>query len=311
MSKCPGGRVLFQRRFLSTSCLTFRSSCRPAKRTVSTNTYSSSQIGSYNLFHSGLPSTFFFSQPSPQDPRPSSSNDNRPLSDAQWVSQFSLAISHLHTTLPSFFAEPPVFPPTLFHPSVHLTTPPLFNFHLSSLRMYSLFFTGARTSLSILLKDPGVKIERVLVIPCSEEGTDGSKNGGEVRVEGQDGEWAMISRSRLDRKVRIRVKVKGRLRVPLDVVEHGILGGGDGPDREWTISNLYSFSPLTALITHHQVESIYPAPTEGVGAWLGAWNRWALPGGGTPAPETTGGEGKHGGCAGASGMNVDKRGKLE
>lgn len=94
--------------------------------------------------------------------------------------------------------------------------------------MYAVFFTAARTSLSIVLKDPSIKIERLLVVPPPE----GEGDGREVEVEGS----VCISRARLDRKVRVRVKVQGRLRVPLDVVEHGILGGGEGPDREWTIS---------------------------------------------------------------------------
>lgn len=37
------------------------------------------------------------------------------------------------------------------------------------------------------------------------------------------------------------------------------------------LGNLYSFSPLSARITHHLVETVHPAPGEGAGAWLSIW----------------------------------------
>ena len=44
----------------------------------------------------------------------------------------------------------------------------------------------------------------------------------------------------------------------------------------WQTSSLYTFSPISGLIIHHQVETIRPLPGESVGAWLNerlwGWN---------------------------------------
>lgn len=54
-------------------------------------------------------------------------------------------------------------------------------------------------------------------------------------------------------------------------------------------ANLYTFSPLSALITHHKVETVHPTPGEGVGAWLASWRgagSGGMGGGGGGKPRT-------------------------
>lgn len=99
----------------------------------------------------------------------------------------------------------------------------------------------------MLLSDPWVRVERVVVLPPKEGGLDEegrevgssapegpeprkSKDTHEGKKEGGSG---AIARGRLDRKVRVMVKVGGRLRVSAAT---SLLGGGEGPDKEWSIS---------------------------------------------------------------------------
>lgn len=69
--------------------------------------------------------------------------------------------------------------------------------------------------------------------------------------------------------------------------------------RFFSAANLYTFSPLTALITHHQVETIHPAPGEGLGAWVASWRGGGSGGGGRKEPVTVVSGGEGGGCASA------------
>lgn len=109
-----------------------------------------------------------------------------------------------------------------------------------------------------------VRVERCTVLPPGSLGDadeDGEMGGGQPsgkggRVEGLGGEEPVekdatdsvggVNKARLDRKVRIRVKVGGRLRLPL-TVEGGLLGGGEGLDREWTICECLVSYPLSQL----------------------------------------------------------------
>lgn len=58
------------------------------------------------------------------------------------------------------------------------------------------------------------------------------------------------------RQIRILLTLHGRPRLP--------------PHNEatWHTSSLYSFSPYSGLIAHHEVETIRPLPGEGVTEWL-------------------------------------------
>lgn len=202
---------------------------------ASTVSSSSSSLLQHNLSSSSSSNSL----PPSESPTP---DPDSILSDQLWLSQFYLGISHLHNSLPEFFLPhiTPAFPPEIYDPHVSLTLLPPVSLHLSSLRLYSLFFGAARTSLALALKDPWVRIERVTVIPPGEG--DGWAGGlketvdreSSVEAGGEKGEGG-LSKVRIDRKVRVRCVVGGRLRLPLQV-EGGLLGGGEGVDREWTIS---------------------------------------------------------------------------
>jgi hypothetical protein len=134
---------------------------------------------------------------------------------------------------------------------------------LPSLRAYGLFFGAARQGLGMLLGEPWVRVERVVVLPPREGGLDGEGNKvrlppaleGEARKQSETGEDSQgraegkeagkrtgaIARGRLDRKVRVMVKVGGRLRVS---AAGPLLGGGEGVDKEWSISNFRLFSRI-------------------------------------------------------------------
>ncbi|KAL7412436.1 hypothetical protein BDY24DRAFT_416224 [Mrakia frigida] len=274
------------------------------------------------------------SSSSPPTPNPNSNPNGSPsqptLSDALWQSHFSLSLAHLHTTLPLFFPPnpPPQFPPEIYHPHITLSLPiPLGGLEeIHGLTVYGLVFGGARRSLSLLLSDMWVRVERCTILPPGSTGKEleeDSNAGGEGKVEGlggeldggegggegaglvggykKEGSFGSINKARLDRKVRLRVKVGGKLRLPS--LEGGLLGGGEGIEREWTISNLYTFSPLTALITHHQVETIHPAPGEGLSGWVTSWRGG---GGGKRAAAAATAEGQ--GCASARRVEVEERG---
>jgi len=129
---------------------------------------------------------------------------------------------------------------------------------MHGLTVYRLVFGGARTSLSLLLGDMWVRVERCTILPPGStgkeveepEGKDGGVEGlgGKLDGEGEqqelvggykkaEGSFGSINKARLDRKVRLRVKVGGRLRIPS--LEGGLLGGGEGVEREWTICECF------------------------------------------------------------------------
>lgn len=219
----------------------------------------SSSSSSHHLSSSSSP------DPSPDPTTPES------LSDAHWQSQFSVSLAYLHTSLPLFFPPnpPPTFPPDIYHPNIHLSLPiPLGGLEeMRGLTVYGLVFGGARRSLSLLLSGVWVRVERCTILPPGggasggEAGAEEQEAGRGGRVEGVaggggDGEPEMarkegngggsINKARMDRKVRLRIKVGGRLRLPLPV-EGGLLGGGEGVEREWAIcefDNVLSFRLL-------------------------------------------------------------------
>lgn len=69
------------------------------------------------------------------------------------------------------------------------------------------------------------------------------------------------------------------------------------------LGNLYGISPLSARITRHTVESVYPLPGEGAQAWLSG-QLAASPAGATG--EGGGGGHQQGGCAGAVEVDMDE-----
>lgn len=198
----------------------------------------------------------------PDDPSPPDSPAS--LSDSAWLGALSQTLDHLHSTLPNFFPTPPSFPPNIFSPEITLTLPgagPVETLQLSGLRTYSLFFSASRASLAIALRDPWVRVESVKVTPpSSKEGTiqvssdewmdapprpptPSSDEGVPPRAHaGKD--WmrnaTVISKARLGRQVRVRVKVGGKLRLPLPgAVLGGVTELGDQGEREWTISKSF------------------------------------------------------------------------
>lgn len=60
-----------------------------------------------------------------------------------------------------------------------------------------------------------------------------------------EGSFGSINKARMDRKVRVRVKVGGRLRLPS--LEGGLLGGGEGVEREWTICESDASNPFLSF----------------------------------------------------------------
>jgi hypothetical protein len=176
--------------------------------------------------------------------------------------------------------------------------------HLRGTRAYSLFFAAARASLGIVLREPYVRIESVRVVPPTEKegfvvvpnqlpvSVTGSTS--QSRKEGSAGDASssvapklesstdaphaglsagsapavQISRARLERVVRVRVKVGGRLRLPslgpaTAVVE--ALGGrlatdgGDPTEREWTISASKTFPTMPSPPLRCQARSPDPS----------------------------------------------------
>lgn len=210
-------------------------------------------------FHSSPSSP---SRSPPDDPSPP--DGPAPLSDSAWLGALSQTLDHLHSTLPNFFPTPPSFPPDIFSPEITLTLPgagPVETLQLRGLRTYSLFFSASRASLAIALRDPWVRVESVKVTPPSwKEGTvqvslEGwvdvppppptfsSDEGAPPRVDAQKDRTrnaTVISKARLERQLRVRVKMGGKLRLPLPgAVLGGVKEMGDQGEREWTISKFW------------------------------------------------------------------------
>ncbi|KAI0339348.1 hypothetical protein BDW22DRAFT_1361903 [Trametopsis cervina] len=143
--------------------------------------------------------------------------------------------------------------PSIYSPRIHLTyTPPVplpaplpKTLHTEGLHLYIASSIFVRHTLNALYTDLAVEIKRVRV-------TNGGPTQGSLLSLPQPSP----SRRQRDKSISFGLGVSG-------------VGRVSGARTEWEINCTYIFSPLTGLIVHHSVDSIEPAPHQGLFEALG------------------------------------------